>query len=159
MFSVFAVLKTPLIDWHWCRPIHHAAYKGQQNMSALSQPKSSPTRKMKQRSARKRHPRRRPKFVARTTETATVLGINVLLIGSCLYTLGNMLPHQLTQEAKLQEIKGEVSRTSAHIEALKHSHEQSMVPEVSRRMSEEQGHLIRKNKRNLVWIKPTKDQP
>ncbi|WP_235107147.1 MULTISPECIES: hypothetical protein [Acaryochloris] len=130
-------------------------------MSALSQPKPDPrpTRKMKQRSARKRHPRKSSKFAARTTETATILGVNVLLIGTCLYTLSNMLPHQLTQEAKLQEIKGEVSRTSAQVEALKHSHEQSLVPEVSRRMSEEHGHLIRKNKRNLVWIKPTKNQP
>jgi len=104
-------------------------------------------------------PRKNPKFVARTTETATILGVNVLLIGTCLYTLGNMLPHQLTQEAKLQEIKGEVSRTSARIEQLKQSHERSLIPEESRRISEEQGHLIRKNKRNLVWVKPTQDQP
>lgn len=130
-------------------------------MSALSQPKSDPRppRKMIQRSARKRRPRRHPKFIACTTEAATVLGVNVLLIGTCLHTLGNMLPHQLTQEAKLQEIKGEVSRTSAQIEQLKQSHERSLIPEVSRRISEEQGHLIRKNKRNLVWIKPTEEQP
>jgi|GEM_PF-3359454 len=130
-------------------------------MSALSQPKSAPRhlRSTAQRAARKHRPRKNPKFFARTTETATVLGVNVILIGTCLYTLSHMLPHQLTQQAKLQEIKGEVSRTTEQIEQLKRAHERSLTPEVSRRISEEQGHLIRKNKRNLVWIKPTERQP
>lgn len=130
-------------------------------MSALSQPKSAPhhRRSTAQRTVRKHRPRKNPRFLARTTETATVLGVNVILIGTCLYTLSNMLPHQLTQQAKLQEIKGEVSRTTEHIEQLKQAHKRSLTPEVSRRISEEQGHLIRKNKRNLVWIKPTERQP
>ncbi|WP_299404526.1 hypothetical protein [Acaryochloris sp. IP29b_bin.148] len=130
-------------------------------MSALSQPKPVPrsTRKPARRVASQRRPRKHPKFAARATETAIVLGVNVVLIGTCLHTLGNMLPQQLTQQAKLQEIKGEVSRTTAHIEQLKQTHQRSLDPEVSRRISEEQGHLIRKNKRNLVWIKPTKRQP
>lgn len=125
-------------------------------MSALTQPKSAPRPRSKshRRKARKLQSRSQPLFVARATETATVLGVNLALIGTCLYTLGNLLPHQLTQEAKLQEIKGEVSRTTNHIEQLKQDHQRSLIPEVSRRMSEEQGHLIRTNKRNLVWIKP-----
>lgn len=130
-------------------------------MSALPQPKSAPRspRKSHQRKARKLHPRNQPKFVVRATETATVLGVNLALIGTCLYTLGNMLPHQLTQEAKLQEIKGEVNRTTHQIEQLKEAHERSLIPEVSRRISEDQGHLIRSNKRNIVWIKPKPSQP
>lgn len=130
-------------------------------MSALSQPQPAPrpTRTTARRAANKRRLRNHPRFVARTTETAMVLGINVILIGTCLYTLGNMLPQQLTQQAKLQEIKGEVTRTTARIEQLKQAHTRSLIPEVSRRISEEQGHLIRKNKRSLVWIKPTERQP
>jgi hypothetical protein len=134
-------------------------------MSASSQPKSvpHPSRKSAKRAARKRlrqrHSRQHAKFTARATETATVLGVNVMLIGFCLYTLGNMLPHQLTQQAKLQEIKGEVNRTAENVRQLKHSYDRSLTPEASHRIAEEQGHLIAKNKRNLVWMKPEPPQP
>ncbi|WP_299491823.1 hypothetical protein [Acaryochloris sp. IP29b_bin.137] len=129
-------------------------------MNALTQPKSAPRplRTSHRRKARTRRSRNKPMFMARATEAATVLGVNLVLIGACLSTLGNMLPHQLTQEAKLQEIKGEVSRTSNHIEQLKQAHQRSLIPEVSRRISEDQGHLIRTNKRNLVWLRPQKTE-
>lgn len=127
-------------------------------MSALPRPKSAsrPPRPLR-RKARKRPAHPKPIFLARAIETTAVLGINITLIGTCLYTVGNMLPHQLTQEAKLQEMKGEIDRTANHIEQLKQSHQQSLTPKVSRQIAEEQGHLIRKNKRNLVWIKPNDD--
>lgn len=130
-------------------------------MSALPQPKTDPrlARQRAKRTAserlRQHRSRRNPVFVARATEAATVLGINVVLIGGCLFTLSSMLPQQLTQQAKLREIRGEVSQTSEHVDQLKQSHDRSLIPEMSRRISEEQGYLIRKNKRNLVWLKPT----
>ncbi|NJK30209.1 MAG: hypothetical protein HC790_08650 [Acaryochloridaceae cyanobacterium CSU_3_4] len=133
-------------------------------MSALPQAKPIPRPLLKgaEQTARKRlhrrYSRQHAKFTARATETATVLGVNAMLIGACLYTLGNMLPHQLTQQAKLQEIKGEVNRTAEHVQELKHSYDRSLTPEASRRIAEEQGHLIAKNKRNVVWIQPESTQ-
>lgn len=134
-------------------------------MSALSQPKVDPrsARKRSTKTAKRRlrqpHARRNATFMTRATEATTILGVNVVLIGTCLYTLGNMLPHQLTQQAKLEEIKGEVHRTTEHVNQLKESHKRSLTPSASRRISEEQGYLIGKNKRNLVWLKPSQTQP
>ncbi|NJK42027.1 MAG: hypothetical protein HC934_13170 [Acaryochloridaceae cyanobacterium SU_2_1] len=126
-------------------------------MNALSEPKIETQRPLKQRrksvSRNRRHQRISSSFAGRFAEASLVLGVNLSLIGVCLYTLSQLFPHQLTQQAKLRSLESEVQQKIETIEELQKSYAQSLDPELSRRIAEEQSHLIPQTKRNLVWVK------
>ncbi|MGB7413829.1 MAG: hypothetical protein WA902_06445 [Thermosynechococcaceae cyanobacterium] len=84
-------------------------------------------------------------------ETIFVVGINSLLIGVGIYTLSNLLPHQLAQHQKLQAIRVETAETNSRVEQLKNDYKNSFSPRERQRIAEEQGYLTGEKSLQLNW--------
>jgi hypothetical protein len=94
----------------------------------------------------KNHPR------AQLWESGVMLGMNILLMGTAITTLAHLIPHQMTQQAKLQELRSEESHMAQNLENLKQDYERSKSPEMAQRIAQEQGNLMRVNQKRVLWI-------
>lgn len=95
------------------------------------------------------HAGRRQKTQA--VEAALVVGLNGLLIGVGLYTLFQLVPHQLAQHRKLQALRSETEAAAARVQQLESSHQESLKARESRRIAEDQGYLVGEKKVRLNW--------
>lgn len=96
---------------------------------------------------------------AKLWESGMVLGINTVLISTAIVTLAHLVPHQLTQHAKLKQIRAEESSLAQDIQTLQQSYEQNMSPEAAQRVAQQQGNLMPANQVNIVLTHPnTKTQ-
>ena len=103
---------------------------------------------------RQRHhkSRKRNHNRALALEATTILGFNAVLIGVGLYTLTQLVPYHLTQQAKLREMNTEVNRVSDHILQLQQSYDRGLTQPGTARIVEEQSHLIHNHKKDIVWV-------
>jgi hypothetical protein len=83
-------------------------------------------------------------------ESGMVLGVNVVLISTALVTLTHLVPFQLSQHAKLKEIRAEESSLSQDIRALEQSYAQNQTPEAAQRVAQQQGNLMPINHLSVV---------
>ncbi|NCJ07284.1 hypothetical protein GS597_12360 [Synechococcales cyanobacterium C] len=88
---------------------------------------------------------------AQVIESAIMILINCCLLGMTAYTLVHLIPHQISQSAKLREIKIEKEKTAAHVAQLKQEYQRSLQPEEALRIAEEQGHVI-SNKKQRIFL-------
>jgi hypothetical protein len=94
----------------------------------------------------KDHPR------AQFWESGVMLGMNILLMGTAIVTLTHLIPNQMTQQAKLQELRSEESNMAQSLKDLKQEYERSKSPEVAQRIAQEQGNLMRANQKRVFLI-------
>jgi hypothetical protein len=85
-------------------------------------------------------------------ESGVMLGMNILLMGTAIVTLAHLIPNQMTQQAKLQELRSEESNMAQNLENLKQEYERSKSPEVAQRIAQEQGNLMRANQKRVFLI-------
>jgi cell division protein FtsB len=95
--------------------------------------------------------------VARVWESGLILGMNVVLIGTALVTLANLVPNQLTQRAKLKEISREESQVAQNLQDLQQTYQRGQSPEAAQRIAQEQGSLMRADQLKVFQI-PQGDQ-
>jgi hypothetical protein len=88
-------------------------------------------------------------------ESGMVLGVNTVLISTAIVTLAHLVPHQLTQHAKLKQIRAEESSLAQDIQTLQQNYEQNMSPEAAQRVAQQQGNLMPANQMNVVLTHPT----
>ncbi len=81
-----------------------------------------------------------------------MLGMNILMMGTAIATLAHLIPHQMTQQAKLQELRFEESSMAQNLKDLKQEYEQSKSPEMAQRIAQEQGNLMRANQKRVFYI-------
>jgi Pyruvate/2-oxoacid:ferredoxin oxidoreductase gamma subunit len=96
-------------------------------------------------------------YKARVWESGLILGMNVVLIGTALVTLANLVPNQLTQRAKLKEISREESQVAQNLQALQQTYQRGQSPEMAQRIAQEQGSLMRADQLKVFQI-PQGDQ-
>jgi hypothetical protein len=89
-------------------------------------------------------------------ESTAILGVNLVLIGTAVFTLANLIPQQLTQNQKLQEVRLEEVQVANQIQDLNQAHERSQDPQVQRRIAEEQGSFMRADKQQVVLMNSAK---
>jgi hypothetical protein len=131
--------------------------KDQEKLSALRQkraaakrpPKEKQEVKSKVAAIAKDHP------LTLLWESSAILGVNVLLLGTAIVTLVNLIPNQMTQQAKLQELRAEESSISKNLQQLKQDYERNQTPEMAQRIAQEQGNLLRANQKQVILITPT----
>ena len=87
-------------------------------------------------------------------EASFVLGVNTLLAGVGIYTLLNLVPHQVAQHQKLQALRSETEQTSQRVEQLKNDYKSSFSAREQKRIAEEQGYLTGEKQLKLNWQKP-----
>ncbi len=83
-------------------------------------------------------------------ESGMILGVNVVLISTALVTLTHLVPFQLSQHAKLKEIRAEESSLSQDIKALEQNYAQNQTPEAAQRVAQQQGNLMPLNHLSVV---------
>lgn len=85
-------------------------------------------------------------------ESTTILGINLVLISTAVFTLVNLVPQQLTRNQKLQEVRLEEAQVSGRIHELNQALQRSQDPQVERRIAEENGSFMRADKQQVVLM-------
>jgi hypothetical protein len=91
-----------------------------------------------------------------TVESTAILGVNLVLIGTAIFTLATLVPQQLTRNQKLQEVHLEEAQVGNHIKELQLDAQLSQNPEVARRIAEENGSFMRANKQRVVFLNTPK---
>jgi hypothetical protein len=91
-------------------------------------------------------------YKARIWESSLILGMNVVLIGTALVTLVNLVPNQLTQRSKLKEISREESQVAQNLQELQQTYQRSQSPETAQRIAQEQGSLMRADQLKVFQI-------
>jgi hypothetical protein len=87
-------------------------------------------------------------------ESGMALGINLVLISTAIVTLTHLLPYQLTQHAKLKEIRAEESNLSQDIQTLEQSYKQNQTPDAAQRIAQQQGNLMPVGRLSVVLTQP-----
>jgi cell division protein FtsB len=127
-----------------------------QRQSALAAQRTqrlSGMKAVKSSSALKAAPEARPAST-KLWESGMILGVNTVLISTAIVTLAHLVPHQLTQHAKLRQIRAEESSLSQDIQQLKQNYEQNLSPEAAQRVAQQQGNLMPADQVTVVLTNP-----
>jgi hypothetical protein len=85
-------------------------------------------------------------------ESGLILGMNTVLISTALVTLAQLIPFQLTQQAKLKEISAEQTQVKQNLQRLKQDYQRGQSPESALRIAEDQGNLMKANRKQIYWM-------
>jgi hypothetical protein len=122
-------------------------------MNAL-QPIESPSysRSIPQRNSR-RNPKRRLKTDGGVAvEIGMKLVVNGILSVAAIAALVRLLPYQFTQQAKLQEIRLEVSETEARVNTLRQNFNRYFDPTQAKKVMQEQSPRLDPNQRRVILL-------
>ena len=98
------------------------------------------------------HPHREP-----AAETTAKLVVNVVLSVAAIASLIQLVPFQMSQQAKLQEIQAEVKRTEKRVEPLRSDFSRGFDPQQSQSIMQEESHRVDPHQRQVVLL--DKDAP
>jgi hypothetical protein len=85
-------------------------------------------------------------------ESGLILGMNAVLMGTALVTLVQLIPFQITQQAKLKEIRAEEAQVRQNLQRLKQDYQRGQSPESALRIAEDQGNLMKANRKQIYWM-------
>lgn len=129
-------------------------------MNALQQPSRYPSQPVKrarvsQQQIRQRQARR---YQVMAVESSVKLAVNLLLSGAAIVALVQLLPHQLSQRAKLQDLRAEVGTTEQRVSRLRSDFNRYFDPYQARSIMQEQTNRVDANQRAIIWDRPLSDQ-
>ena len=84
-------------------------------------------------------------------ETVFKLSINVVLSAAAVSTLTRILPYQLSQQEKLQEIRAEVNVTEGRVNRLRDDFGRHFDPQQTRTIMQEQSNRVDPKQLQVVW--------
>lgn len=84
-------------------------------------------------------------------ETVFKLSINVVLSAAAVSTLTRILPYQLSQQEKLQEIRAEVNVTEGRVNRLRSDFGRNFDPQQTRTIMQEQSNRVDPKQLQVVW--------
>jgi cell division protein FtsB len=87
-------------------------------------------------------------------ETLTLLGITLGVSISAITGLSRLVPYAVAQQAKLQTLQAEVKATRARVQQLQTEYKQDLNPEAKERIAQQEGNLLHRNQRRIVWLAP-----
>ncbi len=122
-------------------------------MNALPKPRQSletvalvPKRKTRQRS--RLHP-----YQGIALENTAKLVVNMVLVAGAVSALVKLLPYNISQQAKLQEISTEVKQTESRVANLQTDFNRSFAPEQAKKIMAEQSNRVDPGQRQVFLIK------
>lgn len=95
--------------------------------------------------------RRRPHQVL-AIETTAKLVINGVFILAGFSAMIRILPYQLSQQQRLQEIRAEVKLAEARVDRLRTDFSRSFDPQQTSSIMQSQGHRVDPSQRQIVWL-------
>ncbi|MBW4658709.1 MAG: hypothetical protein KME15_08545 [Drouetiella hepatica Uher 2000/2452] len=102
----------------------------------------------------RRRPRRNP-HQAVILENGFKLGVNCLLSVIALSALVKLVPYNLAQQAKLKEIRVEVSEVEGRVDRLQADLNRQFDPQQAMSVMQEESIRVDPRQRQIVWITPT----
>ncbi|NEP00921.1 MAG: hypothetical protein F6K58_20110 [Symploca sp. SIO2E9] len=115
---------------------------------------SRPTRqplKPNQKLSRTRKPQKLHYYRAVFGETTLRLVVNMVISTAAIAGLVQLLPYQLSQQSKLQEVRREVKRTEARVNNLRNDFSRSFDPRQAQSVMREQTYRFNPSQRQVVW--------
>ncbi|MGP1384111.1 MAG: hypothetical protein ACTS2F_11165 [Thainema sp.] len=129
-----------------------------QPLTQSSRPPSRAAAKL--RSQNHPHQARRNRSSARSVqrelliEVSLKLGVNLLLIALAGSTIARLLPYHQNQQAKLKQIKTELSRTEQRVDTIETDFSRHFDPQQVGSIMQEQTNRLQPNQRQVVWVDP-----
>ncbi len=87
-------------------------------------------------------------------EVSLKLGVNLLLIALAGSAIARLLPYHQNQQAKLKQIKTELSRTEQRIDTIETDFNRHFDPQQVGSIMQEQTNRLQPNQRQVVWVDP-----
>jgi hypothetical protein len=84
-------------------------------------------------------------------ETTFKLGVNITLSVAAASTLMRILPYQLSQQEKLQEIRAEVNVTEGRVNRLRDNFSHHFDPQQTKTIMQEQSNRVDPKQLQVVW--------
>jgi cell division protein FtsB len=84
-------------------------------------------------------------------ETTLKLAVNVTLSVAAVSTLTRILPYQLSQQEKLQEIRAEVNVTEGRVNRLRDEFSHHFDPQQTKSIMQEQSNRVDPKQLQVVW--------
>lgn len=106
----------------------------------------------RRRNPRKSSPQRRQPYRGIAAETAAKLVVNVVLSAAAIASLIQIVPFQLSGQAKLQELHAEVQRTEKRVNRLQVEFSRGFDPEQAKSVMQEQSHRVDPFRRQVVLL-------
>ena len=125
-------------------------------MNALQEPLEKP------KARRRRLSRRRKKLKTHNYSNGAVameltakIVVNSLLSAAAIVTLIKLLPYQLSQQTKLNEVNIEVKEAEERVNELRDSFRRNFDPQQSRKIMQEQSPMVDPQQRRIIFIEPS----
>lgn len=94
---------------------------------------------------------RRPHQVL-AIETTAKLVLNGVFIVAGFSAMVRILPYQLSQQQRLQEIRSEVKLAEARVDRLRTDFSRSFDPQQTGSIMQSQGHRVDPSQRQIIWL-------
>ncbi|MBD2532744.1 hypothetical protein H6G97_25435 [Nostoc flagelliforme FACHB-838] len=123
------------------------------NATQPSRPPLQPIQKRRVISRPKRHLRQRSYQVMALESTAKI-AVNVVITAVAASALGQLLPYNWLQQAKLREISTEVKLMEGHVNSLQTQFSRNFDPQQTKSIMQEQGYRFDPSQRQVVLVNP-----
>ncbi len=115
-------------------------------------PSLSPTQPRQRVTPRHKKRHQRQPSLALAVETMTKLTVNLVLSGAAISALGQYLPHYLSVQEKLREIRAEVKITEGRVNRLQAEFSRLFDPQQTPTIMQEQSDRVDPSQRQIVWM-------
>lgn len=122
------------------------ALQPRQSLQTIAPRQVAPKRKTRQRS--RLHPYR-----GIALENTAKLVVNMVLVAGAVSALVKLLPYNISQQAKLQEISTEVKQTESRVADLQTDFKRSFAPEQAKKIMAEQSSRVDPRQRPVFFVK------
>lgn len=125
-------------------------------MTALpSRPYQQPVRPVRRRRVDAYRKPSRSSYQTIRNEAAAKLSVNCLIIFAALAALVRLIPFNVNQQARLQELQVEVSAVQGRVDHLQADLNYYFDPQQTQRVMQEQSQLVDPSQRRIVWLNPS----
>jgi cell division protein FtsB len=120
-------------------------------LQPIESPKVSPTKPKK---LRHRHSKNNRNHRGVAVEISIKLLANGILSAAAIVASVKLIPYQISQQAKLQEIRLETTETEARVQALRQNFNRYFDPTQARKVMQEQNPRLSPNQRRIILTSP-----
>lgn len=102
-----------------------------------------------------KHPARKPSHQALVAEVTARLGANVIIGLVAVSALVKLIPYNLDQQTKLQELQAEVKTVEKRVDQLRAEFDRHFDPQQTVSIMQEQSVRVDPNQRQIIWVNPS----
>lgn len=124
-------------------------------MNAI-QPSKPPQRRVEPRRVARKGKRRHQLYRSVAIQSTAKIAANVVLSVVAVSAIVKLVPHYLTQQQRLQEIKTEVTSTEKRVQILRQEFDRYFDPQQAQAIMQEQSNRFEPGQRQIFWQKQPK---